>query len=351
MSEYKVQTENGQTTITASPYLIDALKQTFRKIIGCEEKYALSSFEFKDKKTEIEPQILNALMMLYPEMRIDLLEEAEKLPLPTNFPHHPPTKRIPIAAASFLIEAFARNQSASVKCQVEKDYESNPIYVLYIPIPIPIKFKRVSEKEVELSFSDSPIISNQVQISLIENAIKSIFIRKIAVASFKDVDLEGFENDIQESMGETLKAYLLKSRNEINGDARSFKIYIMPKNQFAQSIDDVDYLRQIRNRLEKKFFLIERRRCQGCDMVYSDISNEPLRKYLSSEDYIPFEDGKSEHVQLDEYGNEVIMVNTRNGPIEKGYGDDIEVEVCNHQGEPSTSLSKLEFEIEDASNL
>lgn len=84
MSEYKVQTENGQTTITASPYLIDALKQTFRKIIGCEEKYALSSFEFKDKKTEIEPQILNALMMLYPEMRIDLLEEAEKLPLPTK---------------------------------------------------------------------------------------------------------------------------------------------------------------------------------------------------------------------------------------------------------------------------
>ena len=76
-------------------------------------------------------------------------------------------------------------------------------------------------------------------------------------------------------------------------------------------------------------------------MVISDISNEPLKKYLSLDDYIPFPDGKLEHVEYDEYGDEIIFVNTKDGQIEKGYDDNIEVVVCNHQGEPSTSLSKL----------
>lgn len=350
MSQYKVSTENGQTVITASPYLIDALKQTLRTTIGCEDKYALTTFEFVEQKTSIDPQVRNAFQMLYPDLRLDLLEEAEKLPLPTLFPNHPPTKRIPITAASFLVEAFAKNQSISVKCQVDKEYETRPVYVLYIPIPVPVQFYRVSEKSVELSLADSPVVPLNVQVSLIEKAIKSIFVRKIAVAHFTEVDLEGFENDTQIAMGETLKAYLLKSRNVINKDARSFNVYIMPKNQFAQSVDDVEYLAQIKNRLERKFFAIERRKCQGCDMVYSDISNEPCVKHISSDDYIPFPDGKDVHTEYDESGNEIIMVNTPYGPVEQGTGD-IEIEICNHQGEPSTSLSKLEFEIEDASNL
>lgn len=351
MSQYKVTTENGETVITAAPYLIDALKQSLRTTIGCEDKYALTTFQFVEQKTSIDPQIRNAFQILYPELRLDLLEEAEKLPLPTNFPNHPPTKRIPITIASFLIEAFAKNQSVEHKCQVDKEYEIHPVYVLYIPIPVPVQFYRVSEKSVELSLSDSPIIPLNVQISLVEKAIKSISVRKVAVAHFTDVDIEGFETDVQASIGESLKAFLLKSRNEINKDARSFKVYIMPKNQYTQSVDDVEYLTQIKNRLEKKFFMIERRKCQGCDMVISDISNEPLKKYLSMDDYIPFPDGKLEHVEYDEYGDEIIFVNTKDGQIEKGYDDNIEVVVCNHQGEPSTSLSKLVFEIEDASSL
>ena len=351
MSEYKVTTENGKTIITAAPYLIDALKQSFRKTIGCEDKYALTTFQFVENKTVIDPQIKDTLQMLYPNMRLDLLEEAEKLPLPTNFTHHPPSKRIPITAASFLVEAFAKNQSTNVKCQVDKDYENHPVYILYIPIPIPVQFYRVSEKLVELSLSDSSVVPLKVQNSLIEKALESIYVRKIAVAHFTDVDLEGFEKDVQVSMGETLKAYLLKSDDDIKNESRSFKVYIMPKNEFAQSVDDVKYLEQIKNRLEKKFFMIERRKCVGCDQIISDISPEPFRRYLSSEDYLPFEDGLLEHEFIDQYGNKIILVNTKNGVIEKGVDDDIEIEVCNHQGEPSISQSKLDFEIEDASNL
>ncbi|OHT02605.1 hypothetical protein TRFO_07017 [Tritrichomonas foetus] len=343
-----IRVENGQTIITGPTYKIDEVKETIRQILKCESKYSLSTIRFHEKYSTISPEIQNALQFLYPKLHTDLLETAEKEIITENNTFRYYVGTYSNIIVGFLIEIFVKNQPAAFKCQINKNYDKSPVFTLNIPIPVQIKIINSSKDGLlDLYLSSESSIPFSTRSQLLKDAIHSISQKKIGVSKFSAVDIDGFEQDLQISMANFLKIHLLKSNDVFADDldSKSFVLYILPRNEVSQGFSDLQYLEKVKNRVERSFFRIERRKCSGCGYIYSDTSNEPLKKFLKEDSFIPFPDGKMEHVDVDDDGYEVVMVNTEHGPVPLEEDGEIEVEICNHQGEPATSVSTWSFDL------
>lgn len=373
MSEINIKVEKGVTTISGPVHLISRIQSEVRAVLNMEQSTALNELHFNtvDASGTITHEIREKIALIYPGYKPELTDEqllaVEALhldKLKESLSHPTPALpsftlneiEIPKAAAALLIEAYSINQPNSLKYLADKFEEPN-VYTLNIPICIPILFKEVNiaSNVVSVSFAEIPGIPIEVSVKLFNAAIESLQAQKVICANFKGVDLEGFEHDIQTALEKIGDLFIVKTDDSISEKphtSRSFSIYAIAAKPYLHNFNDQIYLQKSIDLIEKKYFAVSLRKCIECDQIFSDSQHDDCITYHHEGDQIPFEDGKTEHIEKDQYGQDLVWVNYECcGNILKDEPGCLEVNHGKHQAPHNSDLSKFEIQVLDGVRL
>jgi hypothetical protein len=81
-----------------------------------------------------------------------------------------------------------------------------------------------------VSFADTAAVAPSVSRSLVHGAIAAIRKRQLVIADYRDVDMLGFERDLQTRFAQSQKLALVVSDNDIDDrhKSRTFCVWAIP---------------------------------------------------------------------------------------------------------------------------
>lgn len=358
-----VTTRNGQTFIEGTHQNILSVQNELRRILKLDPNVPLNSIKMVsdlEKAKEITPKIKKAIHIIHPDidltkvtdeqlianesLGLKYLEAAAKVKKPDINSFIVDVRRIPAVVASFIIELFhvsKENPHHVNKCMVR-----DSVHMIYCPIPVYVRFLFNDDSTVSLKIANFSFLPANEVLKLLTALINSISDLPLMVTHFKDVDVEGFENDIIHSFAHKNRkdnqAVILKSEDRLSDDGtyRSFDLYAAFLNEPNDQI-----LKNYHDSCEKIYFSIARRECLECHQIVSDAQkNDECVSYVHEGNRIPFDDGQMEHQSEDENGKPITLVRYSCCPEIESVLDDpmsgcIAVQHGNHKTARNSDLS------------
>ena len=301
----KVSSTGKETVVSADPLVISALKARISPLLGGQAIGECLKFDAQQaSKDAFSPEIHRICNFLNSAIPVtasdaDLLKEpslhlgafataANCTAIPATFGPCGTVKR-PIAC--LLREIFALNTEKKAKHDGTMRAES-AVDILYLPVPVPVIFDPPDDSDVAIRVAVLPGMDRETVFGLVNQAIRVTMAKPLIKATYVDVDVEGFESDLQADLEKRCDFYFVKDDKEISGNRRSFDIYAIPKTGAVTE--------KQKDELEKVFHRLELRMCTGCGEMFSDttvsevcIERQPDRHELKQ---IPFDDGQLEHL-------------------------------------------------------
>lgn len=354
---------DGKTFIEGTHQNIVSVQNELRRILKLDPSVPLNSIRMvSDLESAkcITPKIRKAIHIIHPDidtvkatdeqlianesLGLKYLEVAAKIKKPDINSFVVNVCRVPMVVASFIIELF--HVSKENPHFVNKTLLRDSVHMIYCPIPVYVRFVVNEDTSVNLYVANFLNLPSNEVLKLVATLVRSISDLPLMVTHFKDVDVEGFENDIIHSFAHKNRKengiVVLKSEDDVSNDGtyRSFSIYAAflkePNDQILKSYHDS---------CEKVFFSISRRECLECHQIISDAQkNDECISYVHEGNRIPFDDGQMERPSEDENGKPIKLVRYSCCPEIESVLDDplggcIAVQHGNHKTRPNSDLS------------